>query len=222
MMELLEIQFKGWTATPRLPFILSGNALCMATPSYSLILGLLGCCLGRLIEPEEVLIGFNYEFDDTANDIETRQRLTFDGKRIRQHDKGSDAHTREFHTSPKLTVWINRLDWESYFREPIGTPSLGRSQDLLEIKSVRRLQVKPIERAVLKGCMLPFHAGLQVGGRIVQIAEAFREDDEVGKGREITISKIFLTVPHDNENAVQMKHLFETEHGMTLYLHHWN
>ncbi len=41
MDKLLEIQFSGWTATPRLPFVLSGNAVCMHTPSYSLVLGII-------------------------------------------------------------------------------------------------------------------------------------------------------------------------------------
>lgn len=220
-MELLEIQFEGWTATPRLPFVLSGNALCMSAPSYSSLLGILGCCIGRLVESDEVRIGFHYSFDDTANDIETRQRLTFDGKRIREHNKGSDAHTREFHINPKLTMWINRLDWESYFNEPIGTPSLGRSQDLLQIKWVKRIEVKPIQRGVLKGCMLPFNGNLQIAGRLVQIAEAFNENDAVGKGRLMTNSRVFLTIPQENEKVLNFENLFETETKQHFYLHEW-
>jgi CRISPR-associated protein Cas5t len=220
-MELLEIQFEGWTATPRLPFVLSGNALCMSVPSYSSLLGLLGCCLGRLVDSNEVRIGFYYSFDDTANDIETRQRLTYDGKRIREHDKGSDAHTREFHINPKLTMWINRVDWEMYFHEPVGTPALGRSQDLLEIKHVKRIDVKPIQKGLLRGCMLPFSSKLQTAGRLVQIAEAYNENDEVGKGRLMTNSRVFITVPQENEQEIKYENLFETDSKQHFYLHEW-
>lgn len=81
MDKVLEIQFSGWTATPRLPFVLSGNALCMPVPPYSTILGILGCCLGRFISSTEVKVGFRYLYDTVALDIETRRRLQFDGKK---------------------------------------------------------------------------------------------------------------------------------------------
>ena len=72
----------GWTATPRMPFVLSGNSVCMSVPSYSLLLGLIGCCLGRNVDCTEVKIGFRYSFDSVAKDLETRQRLEFDGKKF--------------------------------------------------------------------------------------------------------------------------------------------
>ena len=74
MDKVLEIKFSGWTATPRLPFVLSGNALCMPVPSYSLILGIVGCCLGRIVSPKEVKIGYQYDYDTVAVDIEIVQQ----------------------------------------------------------------------------------------------------------------------------------------------------
>lgn len=104
MDKLLEIKFEGWTATPRMPFILSGNSLCLQTPTYSLVLGIIGCCLGRLVESSEVSVGFKYSFDSIGNDLETRQRLEFDGKKIKSHSKGTDAYLREFHIMPHLII----------------------------------------------------------------------------------------------------------------------
>src|SRR5476649_2941613 len=110
MNSVLEIQFLGWTATPRLPFVLSGNAICLPTPTYSLLLGIIGCCLGRVVDANEVQIGFYYAYDGSANDLETRQRLEFDVKKIKKHAKGTDAYLREFHVAPRLTIWLSRLD----------------------------------------------------------------------------------------------------------------
>jgi CRISPR-associated protein Cas5t len=222
MKELLEIQFEGWSATPRMPFILSGNSLCMATPSYSLILGLLGCCLGRLIESSEVQIGFQYSFDNTATDIETRQRLALDGDKIIEHKKGTDAYTREYHVKPRLIVWINRLDWAEYFCSPVGTPTLGRSQDLLKIKNVQSVQVLAINEAILRGCMLPFKNNLNVAGQLLQLAEAYQENVTIGSGRTATQSRIFISVPFDNNTNVKMPNLFETTEKRQLYLHDWS
>lgn len=222
-MTVLEVQFWGWTATPRMPFILSGNAICMATPSYSLLLGLVGCCLGRPVEPEEVRLGFRYEFDGTADDVETRQRLEYKGGKIKEHFKGSDAYTREFHVNPRLTLWLDRSDWEVFFRSPVGSPSLGRSQDLLKIVSVRQFEARPVPIAKIKGSMLPFRVGqMQLAGQLVQLAEAYRESEVVGGGRIATQSRIFLAVPADNETEVELPNLFQTPDNQDFYLHEWS
>jgi len=224
MNKVLEIQFSGWTATPRMPFILSGNAVCMHTPSYSLLLGLLGCCLGRNINADEVRIGFKYAYDTVAQDLETRQRLEFDGRRVRQHSKGSDAYNREFHTSPRLTVWVDRLDWKVFFENPVGTPSLGRSQDILKIDLVEEVEIISIDKVKISGCMLPFTAGLQIGGQLVQLAESYRENEEVGSGRAPVASKIFIAIPHDNEVEITFNNLYKTlkENPQSFYLHEFS
>lgn len=222
MDKALEIQFSGWTATPRMPFILSGNAICMHTPSYSLLLGVIGCCLGRLVLPDEVQIGFEYSYDTIAKDLETRQRLEYNGKKIKTHSKGSDAYLREFHTLPKLTIWIDRIDWKGYFLSPIGTPSLGRSQDILKIDAVNEIEVTPVDEGEVSGCMLPFGAALQAGGQLVQLAESFAENEEIGSGRTSQKSKVFLSIPCDSRVMIKHSNLFKTQNAKTFYLHQFN
>ncbi len=221
MDKLLEIQFSGWTATPRMPFVLSGNAVCMHTPSYSLILGIIGCCLGRIVTSDEVRIGFKYSYDTVANDMETRQRLEFDGRSVKQHGKGTDAYTREFHTSPELTVWIDRIEWEPYFRKPVGTPSLGRSQDILKIIGATIVEVEKVERGCLGGSLLPFSTGLQAGGQLVQLVESYTENEEVGSGRTPRSSNVFISIPHDNDAEIEFNNIYKTKSGnpQTFYLH---
>jgi CRISPR-associated protein Cas5t len=227
---LLEVQFKGWTSTPRMPFVLSGNAMCMPVPSYSTLLGLVGCCLGRPVEPEEVRIGFRYEFDSVAKDIETRQRLEYDGKKIKPHYKGSDAYPREFHINPKLTIWLDRLDWEAFFQSPIGSPALGRSQDLLKIVSIEKIEMASVKSGIVNGCMIPYDSSMQVAGQLVQLSEAYREDEIVGNGRISTASRIFLAIPHDSDSFVRRElshpNLFQSpkmmKEGSAIYLHEWS
>ena len=223
MDSVLEVKFSGWTATPRMPFILSGNAVCMHTPSYSLLLGIIGCCLGRIVTGNEVKIGFHYSFDSIAKDLETRQRLEFDGRKIKQHSKGTDAYSREFHVSPKLTIWLNRLDWEVNFKNPIGTPSLGRSQDILTIDSVRIVEIKSVEKTELSGCMIPFNSSLHVGGQLVQLAESYYEIDKVGGGRKPMRTGIFISIPFDCISKVEMPNLYsiKDEKSQSFYLHNF-
>jgi CRISPR-associated protein Cas5t len=222
MDKVLEIKFSGWTATPRMPFILSGNAVCMHTPSYSIILGIIGCCLGRPINSDEVHTGFKYSYDATAMDLETRQRLEYDGKKVKIHSKGTDAYLREFHTAPRLTIWLNRIDWKEHFISPIGTPSLGRSQDILKIETVKIVDVTSTEEGELSGCMLPFTIGLKAGGQLVQLAESFIENEETGSGRKPQRSKIFLSIPYDSKAVLKHASLFKTNEGEVFYLHQFN
>lgn len=219
MENLLEIKFTGWTATPRMPFVLSGNAICLPTPTYSLLLGMIGCCLGRTIEASEINFGFYYKFDTVSNDLETRSRLEFDGKKVKTHSKGSDAYPREFHVNPELTIWLNRLDWRTFFENPIGTPALGRSQDLLKIESVKEIWVSPKEKTTISGTMIPFSTDIKAAGQLVQLAESYQENDLVGSGRISSRNKIFMSIPWDAKSLVNMPNLFETENQEGFYLH---
>lgn len=232
--EVLEVQFEGWTATPRLPFVLSGNAVCMPTPTYSLLLGLIGCCLGRVVAHTEVDFGFHYRYGNTAYDMEKRQRLEHDGKKVKPHAKGSDVHNREFHvlSDPDaagnlqtcLTLWLSRTDWAEYFRCPVGTPALGRSQDLLTIRknSVRVVGVTELSEAAITGSLLPFEAGLPAAGQLVQVAEAYEEAERIGGGRVPVNPRIFVSVPHNAPSQVlRLPNLYQTEEGSKFYLHQW-
>lgn len=207
--KLLQIKLEGWTATPRLPFVLSGNALCLPVPTYSILLGLIGCCLGRLVRADEVKIGFRYEYDSTNQDIETRQRLEYDGKKVKSHAKGTDAHSREFHAIPKLTIWLDRLDWEDFFRNPVGTPSLGRSQDIMKIENVAIIEATQVQETTIAGTMIPFESSLKVGGQLLRLAEAFEESEDIGLGRVATVVKMFLAIPSDSISKVKINQIFE-------------
>lgn len=221
MEQVLQIKCSGWTASPKMPFILSGNSVCMHTPSYSTILGLLGCCLGRYINADEVSIGFFYSIDSVAQDIETRHRLENKNDKIKPHSKGTDAYKREFHTHPKLTIWIDRTDWKEALQNPKGTPSLGASQDIITIESVEEIAVDKIEKAKVSGTMIPYGLGKKVAGQLVQLAEAFEETPEVGGGRVPTQSKTFVSVPSDSFAELETDYLFQTrdENKRQFYLH---
>lgn len=222
MDKVLEIKFSGWTATPRLPFVLSGNALCMPVPPYSLVLGIIGCCLGRFVSPQEVKIGYRYDYDTVGLDIETRRRLQFDGKKIKVHDKGSDAYQREFHVNPRLTVWIDRTDWKEYFDNPIGTPALGRSQDLLEINEVAVKDVISVSEAGLTGCLIPFNPEYTIPGQLMQLAEAYEENEAIGSGRTPIRSSMFVAIHSGKEKIkVERDHLYQLKDdpSISFYLH---
>ncbi|MVM34673.1 hypothetical protein GO755_31890 [Spirosoma sp. HMF4905] len=205
----------------------------MTVPSYSSLLGLIGCCLGRIVSHTEVQLGFHYQYATTANDLETRQRLEFDGRTVKPHAKGTDAYNREFHIvsstdsegelQPCLTLWISRIDWIDYFRYPIGTPALGRSQDLLRVvfESVKIVSIEAVDKAKIGGCALPYKSGMQVAGQLVQLADAYEEYGRIGAGRKPINPRVFINLPHDTKQEVMIGSLYKTAGGQSFYLHNW-
>ena len=213
------MHFRGWTATPRLPYVLSGNALCMPVPGYTTLLGLIGCCLGRIVEHHEVRLGFQYKYDYTNMDIETRQRLIYKNKKVKKQNKGPDAYRREFHSNPELTLWLNRIDWLASFQKPEGTPALGQSQDLLSISKAHVVQAEQVLKGKIKGTLLPYIGNEQAHGQLISMAEAYTENDTIGSGRSPVSSKIFLAIPPDAEVEVEDDHLYQIGNSNTIYLH---
>jgi CRISPR-associated protein Cas5t len=140
---------------------------------------------------------------------------------VKAHAKGTDAYLREFHVSPKLILWIDRLDWKEYFLNPVGTPALGRSQDLLKIEKVEQVAVTQVEETILSGCMLPFNSSLKIGGQLVQLAEAYEENEEVGSGRSAKKSSVFMAVPYDNKSKLKYPNLYQIRgnNETGFYLH---
>ena len=123
--------------------------------------------------PNEVKVGYRQSDDITAVDLETRCRLKFKNNKLISHDKGSDAYKREFHVNPTLTIWIDRIDWFDYFDAPVGTPSIGRSQDLAKLDAVEIKEITSIESGNLSCCMLPFNSSSAIPVQLVQLAEPY-------------------------------------------------
>ena len=123
-----------------------------------------------------------------------------------------------------MTIWINRLDWIDFFKNPIGTPALGRSQDILKIENVREISINPVIEANISGCMLPFNSTLQIGGQLVQLAESYQENEEIGSGRRAVKTGIFMAIPSDNTRKIKYPNLFQTqeENPKSFYLHNFN
>ena len=152
--------------------------------------------------------------------METIHKFQYKNRKVKAKNV-TDAYSREFHIKPILTVWLNRTDWLDYFKYPIGTPSLGRSQDILKIELAEIITAQSVQQAKISGCMIPFFSGLRVGGQLVQIAEAYEENEQVGRGRTAINSKIFMSIPSNNQSLIDHSSLFETSTGKQFYLHTW-
>jgi CRISPR-associated protein Cas5t len=64
---------------------------------------------------------------------------------------------------PRLTLYINRPDWEAAFRSPRYAVVLGRSQDLFTYISVEVIELEQAEHAYFEHTLAPHEMALQFG-----------------------------------------------------------
>jgi CRISPR-associated protein Cas5t len=69
--------------------------------------------------------------------------------------------------------------------------------------------------------MLPYDSTMQVAGQLVQLAEAYQENNEIGSGRTPLRTRIFIAIPHDSFSKIQFPNLYSTidDNPKSFYLH---
>ena len=74
-MKFLRVIINGWTASFRFPSFISGFQPTLSVPPLSTIYGLLSAVKGELVTPNDVHVGFIFEYDSKAVDLETIYEL---------------------------------------------------------------------------------------------------------------------------------------------------
>jgi len=220
-MKALHITLKAFTATFKMPFINTGVAISMPVPSYSTIVGLISCCVGRWIEKDETLIGFKYEYEGMGRDLETTRRLGVDNKGNLKRVPEPGIGTREFHVNPVLDIYLTNIEFEKYFYNPVGVPVLGRSQDVAWITKVEKIDIDKVESGRIKPTLVPFPCS-GMGGRIVRCCDYFN-NDRLGCFRTAERAILYQVVPYSKDGVyIRRDNLFTIPRGIkeeVIYMH---
>ena len=228
-MKILRVRFAGLTSTVRIPFVVSGKAICSPVPSYPTILGLIGCCAGRDIYPNETRVGFEYSFGanenniDTGIDLEVTHRMKLNDKgKLKPNPKGTAIKEYEFHVNPRLVLYLDNISFAEYFQAPHGIPSLGRSQDIVWIeRNPEILDVEPIEKGIIQGSTLMPFPQEDAGGNLLRLPEYF-DNTNRGITRIPKNIRLFQAIP--SGSRVSGKNLFSIKGDKekhVFYLHEW-
>jgi CRISPR-associated protein Cas5t len=70
-MEVYTADIISWTASFRYPNLISGIQPTLEVPPLSTILGLINAAAGRYLEHKKLTIGYYFEFQNKAIDLET-------------------------------------------------------------------------------------------------------------------------------------------------------
>jgi len=198
-MKVLHITFEAFTATFKVPFINTGTAVSAPVPSYSNIVGLISCCVGRYIDKDETLIGFKYSCSGKGRDLETTRRLEFDQKGRLKRNPELGIVTREFHVNPKLDLYLSNTRFERYFKSPVGVPTLGRSQDVAWITNIECVEIKKVPDGKIKPTLIPFPCA-QIGGRLLRYCDYYI-NDTTGYLRRPDEMILYQVVPESDDGV---------------------
>ena len=149
-MKYLRILIEGWTASFRYPAFISGFQPTLPVPPLSTIYGLLSAAKGELVTPDETNVGFVFDYDAKAVDLETIYEL----KGLKGNK--SNVAKREFLFNPSLYLYADDLEFKKYFKNPAYPILLGRSSDLAIISEIKEIEMEKKNNVKLGKTILPF------------------------------------------------------------------
>ena len=159
-MKYLRILIEGWTASFRYPAFISGFQPTLPVPPLSTIYGLLSAAKGELVTPDETNVGFVFDYDAKAVDLETIYEL----KGLKGNK--SNVAKREFLFNPSLYLYTDDLEFKKYFKNPAYPILLGRSSDLAIISEIKEIEMEKQNNVKLGKTILPF--GIEGAFGIIQ------------------------------------------------------
>lgn len=159
-MKYLRILIEGWTASFRYPAFISGFQPTLPVPPLSTIYGLLSAAKGELVTPDETNVGFVFDYDAKAVDLETIYEL----KGLKGNK--SNVAKREFLFNPSLYLYTDDLEFKKYFKNPAYPILLGRFSDLAIISEIKEIEMEKKNNVKLGKTILPF--GIEGAFGIIQ------------------------------------------------------
>ncbi|GAB3460097.1 hypothetical protein GCM10027570_44610 [Streptomonospora sediminis] len=135
---------------------------CLPVPPPSTVRGMLAAATGAGAEP--VVLGLAAHHDGRGVDDETYHPIAADGSnpavagQVAAGKGGRTLRQRPFLVGVHLTVWVPEPDAEriaAALRRPVWGLRLGRSQDLVHIRSICRVRLQPTREAVIGHALAP-------------------------------------------------------------------
>ena len=149
-MKVLRVHITGWVASFRNPLFISGFQPTLPMPPLSALYGLLTAAKGDWVTPYDAAIGFVFHSKGKAIDLETVYE--FAGKL----DAKSNINRREFLVEPELYLYTPEMWLKEAFERPRYPLLLGRSSDLVTVKSIDEVELENRTETIYRDTLLPF------------------------------------------------------------------
>lgn len=161
-----------------------GLTRCLPVPPLSSLRGMLAAATGAAVEP--VTFGYSAHAAGSGVDAETYHPIAANGAnpaiggRVRAIKGGMTVKDRPFLAHLTVTLWIPEPDATriaAALRRPVWGLRLGRSQDLVYVRSISSVLLRPAHEAVVGHALAPpggHDAGTAVTVRLAETVDTDR------------------------------------------------
>ncbi len=161
-MHVLKVVAEGITTSFRYPHFMQQIHPTFEMPPPATIYGHIASALGDWFDPQDVRFAYRFTFSGQVNDKEhiivaTPASGYLKGTKIPKVLEGNvNPFERALLFQPRLTLYINRPEWEDAFRSPCYPVLLGRSQDLFTYTNVSVVELQQAPHAYFEHTLLPY------------------------------------------------------------------
>jgi CRISPR-associated protein Cas5t len=224
-MKVYRIKLSSWTASFRYPNLISGFQPTLDVPPLSTVLGLINAAAGKYIEYSRLTIGYYFEYEAKATDLETIYQIELKKTKSGTYPSNSTKSNiinREFLYDCRLYIYMQDEKIADYFKKPYYSLVLGRSGDLVSIDAIEEVDLtKNPNPDNIKGQVVPFFDNF-LPGEIQALPKYFTNTiprKNIGTEPYSVISCFSNNIGSDIINAYSD---FFDENYIDIYLHHLN
>lgn len=212
-MRVLKVVAEGLTTSFRYPHFMQQIHPTFPMPPPATIYGHICSALGEWFDPNDVQFAYHFTHQGKAKDVEHIIVLSpkggyLPGTRIPKVLQGNvTPFERELLFRPRLTLYINRPEWEPAFRSPRYAVVLGRSQDLFTYTHISVVELEQAEQAYFEHTLLPHEMVLQTMRGVAVLMPRYLD---YVRGRAPQFSNYLVLkerVHLPRENTLQFSHL---------------
>lgn len=207
-MRVLKVVVEGITTSFRYPHFMQQIHPSFRMPPPATIYGHICSALGEWVDPADVRFAYHFTHEGETTDMEhiivlSASTGVLKGTTIPKVLEGNvNPFERDLLFKPRLTLYINKPEWEPAFRSPRYAVVLGRSQDLCTYRSVEVVDLEQAEQAYFEHTLVPYQMALQVGRGITLMMPRYL-DNENGRapsfGRYLQIEERVHLPPGEDE-----------------------
>lgn len=171
-MKVLKVVAEGPTTSFRYPHFMLQIHPSFQMPPPATIYGHICSALGEWFDPCGVQFAYHFTHQGHVRDIEhvilltppKSSRSKLPGTQIPKVLEGNvNPFERELLFQPRLTLYINRPEWEAAFRSPRYAVCLGRSQDLFSYTDIDVVDLQQSENVYFENTIIPHEMGQRMG-----------------------------------------------------------
>jgi CRISPR-associated protein Cas5t len=173
-MQVHVVDISSWTASFRYPNLISGVQPTLEVPPVSTVLGLLNAAAGQYLTHRQLQIGYYFQFDAKASDLETIYQIDSTNGRATNNAK-SNIIRREFLFNAQLKIYLTDKVLADFFHQPYYQLVLGRMNDLATVERVTTVDLPEVNYSSrLGGQLVPFKEN-HLAGQIQALPKYFTD-----------------------------------------------